>query len=145
MTTNAGSKDFSSAAGFTATARSNDYEKIKKALEDFLRPEFINRIDDIVVFNRLTKENFSFICRIMLSDLQGVLTDKGIALDYDDKAVEYLVNKGFSEKYGARNLRRLIQTDIEDPVAARIIESFTDPIRTVFVSTDGENIVIDCK
>ncbi|PKM62810.1 MAG: chaperone ClpB [Firmicutes bacterium HGW-Firmicutes-21] len=145
MTTNAGSKDFSSSAGFTATSKSNDFEKIKKALEDFLRPEFINRVDEIVVFNRLTKENFSFICRIMLGDLRSVLSDKGINLVYDDKAVEYLVNKGFSEKYGARNLRRLIQTDIEDPVAAKIIDCFSSPFKTVSITTDGENISVTCE
>ncbi|OGO88860.1 MAG: chaperone ClpB [Clostridiales bacterium GWF2_36_10] len=145
MTTNAGSKDFSASAGFTATARNNDEEKVKKALEDFLRPEFINRVDEIVVFNRLSKENFSFICRIMLADLQGVLVDKGIILEFDDRAVEYLVNKGFSEKYGARNLRRLIQTDIEDQVAQRIIECYASPFKTVSITTEDEKITVDCK
>lgn len=145
MTTNAGSKNFSASAGFTTTAKSNDEEKVKKALEDFLRPEFINRVDEIVVFNRLTKENFSFICRIMLNELQSVLTDKDISLEYDDKAVEYLVNKGYSEKYGARNLRRLIQTDIEDSVASKIIGRFSSPFKTVFITTKEENISVICK
>lgn len=142
MTTNAGSKDVSAAAGFTASVRSSDYDKVKKALEDFLRPEFINRVDEIVVFNRLTKENFSNICKIMLGDLQEVLAEKGITLEYDDKAVEYLVNKGYSEKYGARNLRRLIQTDVEDQVAAMIIESYASPIKHVFVTAQGDKIQI---
>lgn len=145
MTTNAGSKNVSASAGFTATAKNSDYEKVKKALEDFLRPEFINRIDEIVVFNRLTKDNFSFICRIMLGDLQKVLSEKGITLEYDDKAVQYLVTKGYSEKYGARNLRRLIQKDIEDPIAAKIIENYSLPIKTVFVTADGETAIVDCK
>ncbi|HBR30845.1 MAG TPA: chaperone ClpB, partial [Clostridiales bacterium] len=145
MTTNAGSKDFSATAGFTASSKNSDEEKVKKALEDFLRPEFINRVDEIVVFNRLTKENFSFICRIMLGDLQSVLADKQIKLDYDDKTVEYLVNKGFSEKYGARNLRRLIQTDVEDQLAARIIERFFAPFDNVFITVKGDKIEITSK
>ncbi len=145
MTTNAGSKDVSASAGFTASVRSSDYDKVKKALEDFLRPEFINRVDEIVVFNRLTKENFSHICKIMLGDLQEVLSEKGITLEYDDKAVEYLVNKGYSEKYGARNLRRLIQTDVEDQVAAMIIESYASPIKHVFVTAQGDKLSIECK
>lgn len=145
MTTNAGSKDVSASAGFTATVKSSDYDRVKKALEDFLRPEFLNRVDEIVVFNRLTKENFSDICKIMLGDLQEVLAEKGITLEYDDKAIAYLVNKGYSEKYGARNLRRLIQTDVEDPIAAKIIESYASPIKHVFVTAEGENISIVCN
>lgn len=145
MTTNAGSKDVSAAAGFTATVKSSDYDRVKKALEDFLRPEFLNRVDEIVVFNRLTKENFSDICKIMLGDLQEVLAEKGITLEYDDKAIAYLVNKGYSEKYGARNLRRLIQTDVEDPIAAKIIESYASPIMYVFVTAEGDSISIVCN
>lgn len=145
MTTNAGSKDVSAAAGFTATVKSSDYDRVKKALEDFLRPEFLNRVDEIVVFNRLTKENFSDICKIMLGDLQEVLAEKGITLEYDDKAIAYLVNKGYSEKYGARNLRRLIQTDVEDPIAAKIIESYASPIKHVFVTAEGDSISIVCN
>lgn len=145
MTTNAGSKDVSATAGFTADIKNSDRDKVKKALENFLRPEFINRIDEVVVFNRLTKQNFSFISKIMLGDLQNVLNEKGITLEYDDKLVEYLVEKGFSEKYGARNLRRLIQTDIEDQVAAKIIENYTAPIKSVFITIDKGAIDIKCK
>jgi len=134
MTTNAGSDVSSSLAGFGKTAHQSDTERVMKSLEGFLRPEFINRVDDIVVFNRLTKENFAAICRIMLGDLQSILSEKGITLTYTDTAVQYLVDKGFSEKYGARNLRRLIQTDIEDRLAAMIVDSR---------SSDGRSFAID--
>ena len=139
MTTNAGSSLDGTPAGFTMTASSADEAKVKSALEAFLRPEFINRVDDIIVFNRLTRENFGDICRLMLDDLKGVLAEKDINFVYDDAAVEYLVAKGYSEKYGARNLRRLIQTDVEDAVATDIIESYNSAVTQVSVSaTDGK-------
>ncbi len=144
MTTNAGARD-SAAAGFTATQQTSDTDRIHKALEAFLRPEFINRVDEIVVFNRLTKDNFSHICHIMLGDLSGVLEERGIAFKYDDKTVEYLVEKGFSEKFGARNLRRLIQTDIEDPLASIIIEHFKTPITLVDVTKQDNQLKINYK
>ncbi|MBR6777092.1 MAG: ATP-dependent Clp protease ATP-binding subunit, partial [Clostridia bacterium] len=142
MTTNAGSTDISASAGFTTTAKASDEAKVKKALEGFLRPEFINRVDDIVVFNRLTKENFASICRIMLGDLERVLAEKNITLRYDDKAVNALVEKGYSDKYGARNLRRLIQTDIEDAVATAIIEDVGARITAVSLSADENGVSV---
>ena len=142
MTTNAGSTDISASAGFTTTAKASDEAKVKKALEGFLRPEFINRVDDIVVFNRLTKENFASICRIMLGDLERVLAEKNITLRYDDKAVNALVEKGYSDKYGARNLRRLIQTDIEDAVATAIIEDVGARITAVSLSADENGVTV---
>lgn len=142
MTTNAGSTDISASAGFTTTAKASDEAKVRKALEGFLRPEFINRVDDIVVFNRLTKENFASICRIMLGDLERVLAEKNITLRYDDKAVNALVEKGYSDKYGARNLRRLIQTDIEDAVATAIIEDVGARITAVSLSADENGVTV---
>ena len=120
MTTNAGSRDVSPSAGFSNTFRTSDEERVKKALEGFLRPEFINRVDDIIVFNRLTKENFVDIAMIMLNDLAKVLFDKGIKLTFTREEARLIAEKGYSEKYGARNLRRLIQTDIEDVAAAKL-------------------------
>ena len=142
MTTNAGSTDISASAGFTTTAKASDEAKVKKALEQFLRPEFINRVDEIVVFNRLSKDNFASICRIMLGDLEKVLAEKNIKLTYDDAAVNALVEKGYSEKYGARNLRRLIQTDIEDAVATVIIEDTSLKITAVALSADQNGVTI---
>ena len=102
-----------------------------KALRDFLRPEFLNRVDEIVCFNHLTKENFSGIARIMLDELKTSLSEKGFTFRYDDALVDYLVKKSYSAAYGARNLRRCIQKDVEDPMAARIIESYETPITQI--------------
>ena len=110
-------------AGFGRAEADSTRERVMKALEGFLRPEFINRVDEVIVFNGLTKESFGSICRIMLGDLSGMLADKGIELRYTDALVELLVEKGFSQKYGARNLRRLIQREIEDIIAADIIDA----------------------
>ncbi len=142
MTTNAGSTDISSAAGFTTTAKSSDEARVRKALEQFLRPEFINRVDDIVVFNRLDKAHFASICRIMLGDLEKVLNEKDITLSYDEKAVDMLVEKGYSDKYGARNLRRLIQTEVEDALATALIENTANTIKAVSLSADENGMVI---
>ncbi len=142
MTTNAGSNESASIAGFGESVSQSGKDKVMKALEAFLRPEFINRVDEIVVFNRLNRENFKAICRIMLSDLQKVLFDKGMKLDYADTLVDYLVEKGFSEKYGARNLRRLIQTDVEDAVANEIVKNYNEPFSKIYVDVINSNIVI---
>jgi ATP-dependent Clp protease ATP-binding subunit ClpA len=142
MTTNAGSNEGSSVAGFGESVQQNEKAKVMKALEAFLRPEFINRVDEIVVFNRLGKANFSAICRIMLGDLQSVLAEKGIMFDYTDALVEYLSDKGYSEKYGARNLRRLIQTDVEDLIASEIVKSYRDPVGKIFVDVTDGNVTV---
>ena len=94
------------------------------------------------MFNRLSKDNFASICRIMLGDLEKVLAEKNITLTYDEAAVNALVEKGYSEKYGARNLRRLIQTDIEDAVATAIIEDTSLKITAVALSADQNGITI---
>ena len=145
MTTNAGSSLDGTPAGFTMTAYAADEAKVKSALEAFLRPEFINRVDDIIVFNRLTRQNFGDICRLMLHDLKGVLAEKDINFVYDDAAVEYLVAKGYSEKYGARNLRRLIQTDVEDAVATDIIESYNSAVTQVSVSAKDGKLTVTSR
>ncbi len=142
MTTNAGSSEGSSIAGFGESTTQNDKAKVMKALESFLRPEFINRVDEIVVFNRLTRDNFNAICRIMLGDLQSVLAEKGMMFDYTRALVDYLADKGYSEKYGARNLRRLIQTDVEDALANEIVASYREPITKIFADVIDGKIVI---
>ena len=106
-------------------------EETMKALRDFLRPEFLNRVDEIVCFNHLTKENFSGIARIMLDELKTSLSEKGFTFRYDDALVDYLVEKSYSLTYGARNLRRLIQKELEDPMASRIIDNFEHPITQI--------------
>ena len=132
MTSNAGSDSKSAGAvGFGGSADDQGRERTMKALRDFLRPEFLNRVDEIVCFNHLTKENFSGIARIMLDELKTSLREKGFAFRYDDALVDYLVEKSYSLTYGARNLRRLIQKELEDPMASRIIDNFEHPITQI--------------
>ena len=132
MTSNAGSDTKSAGAvGFGGSADQQGKERAMKALRDFLRPEFLNRVDEIVCFNHLTRENFSGIARIMLEELRTSLRDKGYTFRCDDALVDYLVEKSYSMTYGARNLRRLIQKELEDPMASRIIDSFEHPITQI--------------
>ena len=132
MTSNAGSDTKSTGAvGFGGSADDQGKERTMKALRDFLRPEFLNRVDEIICFNHLSKENFAGIARIMLEELRKSLSDKGYTFRYDDTLVDHLVEKSYSMTYGARNLRRLIQKELEDPMAARIIDSFENPITQI--------------
>ena len=132
MTSNAGSDNKSAGAvGFGGSADQQGKERTMKALQDFLRPEFLNRVDEIICFNHLTKENFTGIARIMLEELRTSLSDKGYTFRHDDALVDYLVEKSYSMTYGARNLRRQIQKELEDPMAARIIDSFENPITQI--------------
>ena len=131
MTSNAGSGKAAGAVGFGRSADDQDKERVMKALQEFLRPEFINRVDEIVYFHQLTEENFRGIAGIMLEELKAALEEKGYHFTYDDALVDYLVKKSYSTAYGARNLRRCIQKDVEDPMAARIIESYETPITQI--------------
>ena len=131
MTSNAGSGKAAGAVGFGRSADDQDKERAMKALQEFLRPEFINRVDEIVYFHQLTEENFRGIAGIMLEELKAALEEKGYHFTYDDALVDYLVKKSYSAAYGARNLRRCIQKDVEDPMAARIIESYETPITQI--------------
>ena len=113
-----------------------------KALREFLRPEFINRVDEIVCFNQLSEENFRGIAKIMLGELKDNLDERGIGLMWDESVIDYLVKKSYSVTYGARNLRRTIQRDIEDGVAERIIDSFEEPISQIKLVASEEKIEI---
>ena len=134
MTTNAGSDKKDGAVGFNRSINEQSRERAMKALNDFLRPEFINRVDEIVCFNRLTEEDFGRICRIMLDELKDNLQEKGIQLTYDETVVRYLTDKSYSLAYGARNLRRSIQKDVEDKIAAEIIDNYAHPVSRVGVT-----------
>ncbi len=139
MTSNAGSDNKSAGAvGFGGSADDQEKERTMKALRDFLRPEFLNRVDEIVCFHHLSRENFAGIARIMLEELRASLADKGYTFTYDDALVDYLAEKSYSLTYGARNLRRLIQKELEDPMAARIIDSFENPVTQIAATaSDG--------
>lgn len=140
MTTNAGSDKKDGAVGFNRSLNDQGKEKSIKALNDFLRPEFINRVDEIIYFNKLTEDNFKAISKIMLGELQDSLKEKGITLTYDDLLLAYLIKKSYSVVYGARNLRRFIQKEIEDKVATVIIDSYLNPVKNISLTSDGEKV-----
>ena len=131
MTSNAGSATKEGTVGFGRSVNEQDADRAMKALQQFLRPEFINRVDAVITFNRLSEENFHGIARIMLNELVGSLKEKGITFIYDDALVELLTKKSYSLTYGARNLRRTIQKELEDPMATKIIDSYEHPITQV--------------
>ena len=122
MTTNAGSDKRTGSVGFNMSADEQGKEKAVKALNDFLRPEFINRVDEIIYFHRLTEENIRAIASLMLEDLRTAMAERGTALTWDESVITYLAEKGYSAAYGARNLQRLIQKDVEDAIATEIID-----------------------
>ena len=134
MTTNAGSDRKDGKVGFGGTISDQGKEKAVKALNDFLRPEFINRIDEIVYFNRLTEENFRDIAKLMIDELIGVMKEKTIVLNYDEALLDYLAKKSYSLTYGARNLRRLIQKELEDAIAAEIIDNCRGKVSSITIS-----------
>ena len=140
MTSNAGSATKEGTVGFDRTMNEKDADRAMKALQQFLRPEFINRVDGVITFNRLTEEHFQSIGRIMLDELKGSLQEKAITFTYDDALVEYLTHKSFSRTYGARNLRRTIQTELEDPMATRIIESYDNPVTQVKATVENGEV-----
>ena len=147
MTTNAGSDINLNTAGFSSTATDKSVERTEKALEGFLRPEFINRVDEVVVFRNLDKEDFSAIAVIMLNELGQIMKEKGIDFGFTDKAVSYVSSESFSSKYGARNMRRFIQKNIEDEIANIIIEKYEEDIVSIDVDFDEEKnkLVFECR
>jgi ATP-dependent Clp protease ATP-binding subunit ClpA len=138
MTTNAGSNIKVGSVGFGRTANEQNKDRAMKALQDFLRPEFINRVDEIICFNQLTEDDFRRIAALMLNELKASMSETGITLMWEDSLIDYLVRKGYSVTYGARNLRRLIQRELEDAIASRIIESYRDPV-THLKAVGGED------
>ena len=145
MTSNAGSEGRVAGLGFGRTQNDQVKEKTMGALREFLRPEFINRVDEIITFNHLTEENFCGIAKIMLKELSDCLIDRGLDFTYSDDVIDYLVKKAFSTVYGARNLRRTIQRDLEDPISERIIASFENPISSISVSVKNDEIIVKTK
>ena len=116
-----------------------------KALKDFLRPEFINRVDEIITFNHLTEENFLGIADIMLKELKDSLAARELTLTIDPSVREYLVQKAFSVTYGARNLRREIQRSLEDPISEKIIDYFEHPISSISIRVENDEIVVEAE
>ena len=145
MTSNAGSEGRVGGLGFGRSEQDMVKEKTMKALKEFLRPEFINRVDEIITFNHLTEENFLGIADIMLKELQESLSGRGLSLTWDDGVRHYLVEKAYSVTYGARNLRREIQRSLEDPISERIIDSFEKPITQIHISVCDGKIAVEQK
>ena len=145
MTSNAGSDRKGGSVGFGRTVSEQQKESIMKALREFLRPEFLNRVDEVICFNHLSEENFRSIAEIMLSELKTALDERGLQLRWTAELDDYLTQKAYSVVYGARNLRRSIQRDLEDPIAERIIDSFEHPITTISVAVDEDRLRLDVE
>ncbi len=139
MTSNAGSDLSSAPLGFGKNVTEQAQEKAMRALEQLMRPEFLNRIDEIIAFHQLSKEDFAQIAGILLGDLRDSLSQRGIRLTWDDKLVGYLVEKGYSLKFGARNLRRLTEREIENALAMEVISAGEHGLSGAHLSAeDGE-------
>ena len=141
MTSNAGSEGSVGGMGFGRTENDMVTERTMKALRGFLRPEFINRVDEIITFNHLTRENFLGIADIMLEELRNSLATRGLTLTWDDSIRQHLAKEAYSVTYGARNLRRTIQRLLEDPVSEKIIDSFELPISSIHLTVEEDRVV----
>ena len=142
MTTNAGSEGRVGGMGFGKSDSDMVKDKTMKALREFLRPEFINRVDEIISFNHLTEENFLGIADIMLRELRQSLQERGLQVSWSDELPKLLTKKAYSVTYGARNLRRTIQKELEDPISEKIIESFESPISSIHIAVEEDTVVL---
>ncbi len=145
MTTNAGSSTGMNMTGFGATTDQISENRTEKALLEFLRPEFINRVDEIITFRSLDKDDFKKIASIMMGDLKSALLSKGLSLTWTDKAIECIAEKSYSPKFGARNMRRYITKNVEDVAAEKLIAGYKKKLKKISVDSDGENIIVDVK
>ncbi len=146
MTTNAGSDIGTSSPGFGEIAGTMAQSRTEKALSGFLRPEFLNRVDEILTFHSLSEEDFACIADIMLGELKTALSEKGLTLHYNDQVTKWIASRSYSRKFGARNMRRFIQTHIEDPLAEQIIADYRHTISQVSISVDTteDTLAITC-
>ena len=145
MTTNAGSDRNTSSAGFSASSAEVAEAKTEKALSGFLRPEFINRVDEIITFRSLDKQDFASIAKIMIGELASVLSEKDIKLECDDVALALIAEKSYSAKFGARNMRRFIQTEIEDKLAELIISDYNRSFDAFVISAENGELKISSR
>ncbi len=143
MTSNAGSEGRVGGLGFGRTENDMAKEKAMGALREFLRPEFLNRVDEVITFNHLTEEHFLGIADIMLGELRESLAGRGLTLTWDEDIRRLLVKKAYSAVYGARNLRRTIQRELEDPISEAIIDSFERPISTIRAYVEEDSVKLD--
>ena len=145
MTSNAGSEGRVGGLGFGRTEGDKVQETTMKALREFLRPEFLNRVDEILTFNHLSEENFLGIADIMLTELRSSLSARGLTLTWDESLRQLLVKKAYSTTYGARNLRRTIQRELEDPISETIIDSFEHPISAIHIIVENDAVKLNAQ
>ncbi len=145
MTTNAGSNTKSGSLGFGGSLNDMGRERALKALNEFLRPEFINRVDEIVYFNQLAEENFRSIAELMLTEVKDAIAERGITLSWNDTLVDYLVKHSYSVTYGARNLRRTIQKDVEDAIAEKVIERRGENVARIRLSASDDKVKVEVR
>lgn len=143
MTSNAGSTDRDTGVGFNKTESDIAKDKAMKALRDFLRPEFLGRIDEIVVFNPLTEENYAGIAGLMLDEMKSPLEEKHISLRYTDEALKTIAHKAYGQKLGARDIRRVIRNEVEDKIAELLIDKGEGAVSAVAISADNGEIKVD--
>ena len=144
MTTNAGSEVSTSISGFAEKREEKSREKTERALFSFLRPEFINRIDEVITFRHLSKDDFVKIASLLLGKLRDFMADKGTKLVYNDALLSYIAEKSYSEKFGARNMRRYIERNVEDKIASLIVDNHGKNIVGISISLENDEIVVDC-
>ena len=143
LTTNAGSEKANAVSGFSTDRNAQTEDRVEKALAKFLRPEFLNRIDEIITFRHLDKEDFAKIAALMLGQLRDHLMEKGMKLTYTDAALKLIAQESYSEKYGARNMRRYIERNVEDNIANLIIDSMPNKIYAIAITVSGGKLKID--
>ena len=143
MTSNAGSTDRDTGVGFNKTDSDIAKDKAMKALREFLRPEFLGRIDEIVVFNPLTEENYAGIAGLMLNEMKSPLEEKHISLRYTDEALKTIAHKAYGQKLGARDIRRVIRNEVEDKIAELLIDKGEGAVSAVAISADNGEIKVD--
>ena len=131
--------------GFGGSLSDMSRERTMKALNEFLRPEFINRVDEVICFEQLTEDNFRAIAELMLNELRELMLAKGIELRWDAALTDHLTRKGYSVTYGARNLRRLIQKEIEDVIAQKLIDSRGENVTAVELSAADGEVTVQCR
>ena len=142
MTSNAGSESKEKALGFGRDSYTLESEKVYKALSQFLRPEFLGRVDEIVVFHDLTKPDFEKIAALRLDELREPLREKGIELSYDSAALEAMAEKSFGQKGGARDLVRVIRKDVEDRVCEIMVENADKKLEAISVTAENGEITV---
>ena len=140
-----GTEATNSSVGFSSDTRSAADAKTEKALASFLRPEFINRVDEIITFRGLDKNDFVSIARIMICELQSVLAEKDMELSYTDEALGIIAERSFSARFGARNMRRFIQTNIEDKLAEIIISDYERSFTKAYIDVKNGELDIICR